>query len=79
MPTMRPKVATPGLNTQSSYVARAPWWVIWHRSVRPKASTKLDFEAELAVIIGKRARHLTAANALEHVAGYSVLQRRQFA
>ncbi|ARP80419.1 5-oxopent-3-ene-1,2,5-tricarboxylate decarboxylase [Bordetella genomosp. 8] len=38
---------------------------------RPRASTKLDFEAELAVIIGKTARHLVPANALEAVAGYS--------
>ncbi len=39
--------------------------------VRPKASTKLDYEAELAVVIGKHARHLTRANALDCVAGYS--------
>ena len=39
--------------------------------VRPKASTQLDYEAELAVIIGKKARHLTADNALECIAGYS--------
>ncbi len=39
--------------------------------VRPKASTKLDYEAELAVVIGKHARHLTTANALDCVAGYS--------
>lgn len=39
--------------------------------IRPKASTKLDYEAELAVVIGKKARHLTKANALECVAGYS--------
>ena len=39
--------------------------------VRPKASTRLDYEAELAVIIGTRARHLTKANALSCVAGYS--------
>jgi 2-keto-4-pentenoate hydratase/2-oxohepta-3-ene-1,7-dioic acid hydratase in catechol pathway len=39
--------------------------------VRPKASTQLDYEAELAVIIGKQARHLTAENALECIAGYS--------
>jgi len=39
--------------------------------IRPKASTKLDYEAELAVVIGQRARHLTAANALDCVAGYS--------
>ena len=39
--------------------------------VRPKASTQLDYEAELAVIIGKKARHLTADNALDCIAGYS--------
>lgn len=39
--------------------------------VRPKASTQLDYEAELAVIIGKQARHLTAGNALDCIAGYS--------
>ncbi len=39
--------------------------------IRPLVSTQLDFEAELAVIIGQRARHLTPANALAAVAGYS--------
>ena len=39
--------------------------------IRPKASTKLDYEAELAVVIGKKARHLTKANALDCVAGYT--------
>ena len=39
--------------------------------IRPRASTKLDFEAELAVVIGKRSRHLTPENALAAVAGYS--------
>jgi len=39
--------------------------------VRPKASTKLDYEAELAVIIGKKAKHLTPGNALDCIFGYS--------
>lgn len=39
--------------------------------IRPKVSDKFDYEAELAFVVGKKARHLTAANALEHVAGYS--------
>ncbi|MDW3686626.1 fumarylacetoacetate hydrolase family protein [Cupriavidus sp. CV2] len=39
--------------------------------LRPKASAKLDFEGELAVIIGKTARHVAAADALGYVAGYS--------
>ena len=40
--------------------------------IRPKASDKFDFEAELAFVVGKAGRHLTAENALEHIAGYSV-------
>lgn len=39
--------------------------------VRPRNSVTLDYEAELALIVGKRARHLTPDNALEHVAGYT--------
>jgi 2-keto-4-pentenoate hydratase/2-oxohepta-3-ene-1,7-dioic acid hydratase in catechol pathway len=39
--------------------------------IRPKASQNLDYEAELAVVIGKRAKHLTDANALECIAGYA--------
>jgi len=39
--------------------------------VRPHASNKLDFEGELAVVIGRTARHVKAADALEYVAGYS--------
>src|SRR5262249_43356991 len=37
----------------------------------PRATETLDYEAELILIIGKRAKHLTAANALSCVAGYS--------
>ena len=40
--------------------------------LRPRVSERLDYEAELAVIIGKRAKHLTEANALDCVFGYSV-------
>ena len=39
--------------------------------LRPAVSETLDYEAELAVIIGRRAKHLTLANALDCVAGYS--------
>lgn len=39
--------------------------------VRPQASEKFDFEGELAVIIGRRARHVSRADALDYVAGYS--------
>ncbi len=39
--------------------------------VVPKVSKQLDFECELAVIIGKGGRHIRKARALDHVAGYS--------
>jgi 2-keto-4-pentenoate hydratase/2-oxohepta-3-ene-1,7-dioic acid hydratase in catechol pathway len=39
--------------------------------IRPKVSDNFDFEGELAVVIGKPARHITAEQALDHVAGYT--------
>lgn len=39
--------------------------------LRPACSEKLDYEAELAVIIGKRCRHASVDDALSHVGGYS--------
>ncbi|MFF8227508.1 fumarylacetoacetate hydrolase family protein [Streptomyces caelestis] len=43
------------------------------RTVRyPEQSEKLDYEIELALVIGKKARHLTPENAMECVAGYAV-------
>jgi 2,4-diketo-3-deoxy-L-fuconate hydrolase len=40
--------------------------------VVPKGSTKLDWEVELAVVIGTRASYVDEADALKHVAGYCV-------
>ncbi len=39
---------------------------------KPRGSTKLDWEVELAIIIGTRAKYITEADALNHVAGYAV-------
>lgn len=39
---------------------------------KPRGSTKLDWEVELAIIIGTRAKYVTEADALKYVAGYSV-------
>jgi 2-keto-4-pentenoate hydratase/2-oxohepta-3-ene-1,7-dioic acid hydratase in catechol pathway len=39
--------------------------------VRPAVSDNFDFEGELAVVIGKAARHIKAEQALDHVAGYT--------
>ena len=40
--------------------------------IKPKLSDKFDYESELAVIIGRRGRHISEADALSHVAGYSI-------
>jgi 2-keto-4-pentenoate hydratase/2-oxohepta-3-ene-1,7-dioic acid hydratase in catechol pathway len=39
----------------------------------PKGSKKSDWEVELGVVIGKRARHVSQKDALSHVAGYCVV------
>ena len=39
--------------------------------VMPPESDKLDYEGELAVVIGRGGRRIAAADALDHVAGYS--------
>jgi 2-keto-4-pentenoate hydratase/2-oxohepta-3-ene-1,7-dioic acid hydratase in catechol pathway len=41
--------------------------------VRPAGYERVDFEGELALVIGRRARHVSRAAALEHVAGYICL------
>ncbi|CAI8738449.1 acylpyruvate hydrolase [Pseudomonas sp. IT-P74] len=40
--------------------------------VRPRVSEQLDFEGELAVVIGTGGRHIAKDRALEHVAGYAI-------
>lgn len=40
--------------------------------IRPKVSTDLDFEGELAVVIGKPGRYISRNDALSHVAGYAI-------
>ncbi|MFG1428492.1 fumarylacetoacetate hydrolase family protein [Roseixanthobacter glucoisosaccharinicivorans] len=38
----------------------------------PKGSTKLDWEVELLIVIGARARYVEKQDALKHVAGYAI-------
>lgn len=51
---------------------RFPGSLVGHNEpiLRPSVSEEFDFEGELAVVIGKRARHVTRENALGYVAGY---------
>jgi 2-keto-4-pentenoate hydratase/2-oxohepta-3-ene-1,7-dioic acid hydratase in catechol pathway len=39
--------------------------------LKPRVSEQLDFEGELAVIVGRAGRHIPEAQALAHVAGYA--------
>src|SRR5262249_7494131 len=60
-----PKFPTIFMRCQTSLVA--------HNKpiIRPKVSEQLDYEGEMVVVIGKRAKHLTIANAYSVIAGYS--------
>jgi 2-keto-4-pentenoate hydratase/2-oxohepta-3-ene-1,7-dioic acid hydratase in catechol pathway len=41
--------------------------------VDPKVSTAIDYEAELAVVIGREGRGISKARALDHVWGYTIV------
>jgi len=41
--------------------------------VIPEMSDQIDFEAEMGVVIGQRGRHIPLEKAIEHVAGYTIV------
>jgi 2-keto-4-pentenoate hydratase/2-oxohepta-3-ene-1,7-dioic acid hydratase in catechol pathway len=56
--------------------SKVPECVIAHRdpvSIDRSVSQAIDYEAELGVIIGKGGRGIKAANALDHVWGYTII------
>lgn len=65
--TGRAEVAHPTIFTRFPYTQTGHLTDI----VRPRVSTDLDFEGELALIIGKRGRYISLDQALDHVAGYA--------
>jgi 2-keto-4-pentenoate hydratase/2-oxohepta-3-ene-1,7-dioic acid hydratase in catechol pathway len=82
-----PKILCVGLNYDDHLVesglkkpaypeifARFATSLIPHREPirRPRESIALDYEAELAVVIGKPGRRISQEQALDHVAGYSL-------
>ena len=82
-----PKIVCVGMNYQDhadenklkkqefpTFFARFNSTLIGHGQplLRPFVSDTLDYEGEMAVIIGKPGRHIPVEKALEHVAGYSV-------
>lgn len=53
---------------------KGPGSLIGHNAQtrRPADATFMHYECELAVVIGKTARHVKKADAMQHVAGYTV-------
>jgi 2,4-didehydro-3-deoxy-L-rhamnonate hydrolase len=41
--------------------------------IQPKYSTKMDWEVELGIVIGSKAQYVSVEQALDHVAGYCVI------
>ena len=65
--TGRDEVANPTVfgrfaNSQTGHLANI---------VRPRVSTQLDYEGELALIIGKPGRYIARKDAVNHIAGYA--------
>lgn len=60
--------------TYPTIFGRFPSSLIGHGApiVRPRASEQLDFEGEIAAVIGIGGRHIAEEEALLHVAGYSI-------
>lgn len=58
---------------QPAIFLRLPESQVGHKQpiVRPRESTDLDYEAEIAVIIGRPGRRISQKNAWDHIAGYS--------
>jgi 2-keto-4-pentenoate hydratase/2-oxohepta-3-ene-1,7-dioic acid hydratase in catechol pathway len=56
-----------------AFFMRGPSSLVGHGQalVVPRICDRLDYEGELAIIVGRRARHLTADQALDAVAGYA--------
>jgi 2-keto-4-pentenoate hydratase/2-oxohepta-3-ene-1,7-dioic acid hydratase in catechol pathway len=54
---------------------KAPTCVIGHGEdiVRPRVSTQLDYEGELAFVIGERCRHVARGDAAGVIAGYTIV------
>ena len=57
-----------------SLFLRIPESFVAHQEplIRPPESSQLDYEGELAVIIGREGRRIPSSAAMQHVAGYTV-------
>lgn len=57
-----PTIFTRFANSQTGHLADV---------IRPKVSHELDYEGELAIVIGRAGRYIKAADAMSHIAGFS--------
>lgn len=57
------------------FFSKFPQALIGHNEQlrKPAISDKFDFEGEIAVVIGKTARNIAEDDALDHVAGYTIM------
>jgi 2,4-diketo-3-deoxy-L-fuconate hydrolase len=64
-----------GMPTEPFFFSKLPSAVIGPSEsiVIPSPETKTDYEVELAMVIGSRARRLTPESALDHVFGWTIL------
>ena len=65
----RPAPDEPTLFIKANSALNGPYDAI----VRPRGAAKLDYEVELAAVIGRDARAVDEADALEHVAAYTIV------
>lgn len=65
--TARAKVGHPSIFTRFADSLTAHKGPI----IRPRSSTMLDYEGELAIIIGKGGRHIAEDQAMAHIAGFA--------
>jgi len=65
----RPAPDEPTLFIKANSAIAGPYDAI----VRPRGGVKLDYEVELAAVIGRDARNVSEADALKHVAGYCIV------
>ncbi|HUN92651.1 MAG TPA: fumarylacetoacetate hydrolase family protein [Burkholderiaceae bacterium] len=61
-------------NDEPLVFLKGPGTLLGHRGAtrRPAGLAFMHYECELAVVIGRTARHVKRSNAMEHVAGYAV-------
>jgi 2-keto-4-pentenoate hydratase/2-oxohepta-3-ene-1,7-dioic acid hydratase in catechol pathway len=64
------EVGPPTIFTKAITTITAPYADI---RIDPSVSTKIDWEVELAVVIGRRGANIKRENALSHIFGYTVL------